>query len=140
MQHLLFFSVLSVGLCYFCGIGCRIELFLWYRVGDCLISTVLSGGLSYFNSIEYWIWIIKYSIFIQPHATASGINAAAGFFSAWYTQATFRKAMRCHGIRVPSPYLYLYDRGAIVIPTLFTIAGANACTCSFEHPPGQYQI
>ena len=81
---------------------------------------------------------MKYSIFIQPHATASGMSVAAGFFSAWYTQETFRKAMRRHGIRVPLPYLF--DRGAIAIPTLATVADANARTCSFEHPPGRYRI
>ena len=52
------------------------------------------------------------------------------FFSAWYTQATLRKAMWCHGTRVPSPYLYLYDRGITVIPPSVTVADANARTCN----------
>ena len=41
------------------------------------------------------------------------------------------KAMRCHGVRVPSPYLYLYGGSMIVIPTSVTVASTNARTCSY---------
>ena len=39
--------------------------------------------------------------------------------------------------RVSSP---LYERGAFRIPASVAVEGLNGRTCSFEHPPGRYQI
>ena len=83
---------------------------------------------------------VCFQIYLSSRVWPEWMIMAAGLFSAWYIRATFRKDMRCHAIRVPFPHLY--DRGTIQIPTSVTVAGPNACTCSFEleHPPGWYQI
>ena len=86
---------------------------------------------------DEFISVGKVVPFLKAGQTLSGCGWNEwSFFSTWYTQATLCKAMRCHGIRVPSPYLF--DRGMIVIPTSVTVADANTRAYLFEHPPGQY--